>query len=141
MEREGGKPAAVVAVVTEPRFAQRYREYLEKEKLLNRQHRVKTMPDGTVALPVLGEALPEQHLQELRNRVAPGSTCTLAQLLDPVPSKKAQSCSPAQRLCLQQVHGKAWKTQILHIQPVKSYAPHVDHIVLDLECRPCPLVG
>lgn len=42
---------------------------------------------------------------------------------------------------LWQVHGKPWKTQILHIQLVKSYAPHVDHIVLDLECRPCPLVG
>lgn len=42
---------------------------------------------------------------------------------------------------LQQLHGKPWRTRILHIQPVKSYAPHVDHIVLDLECRPCPLVG
>uniref|UniRef100_A0A452VB85 tRNA methyltransferase 12 homolog n=1 Tax=Ursus maritimus TaxID=29073 RepID=A0A452VB85_URSMA len=136
MEREGGKPAAVVAVVTEPRFTQRYREYLEKQKLLDRQHRVEKMPDGTVALPVVGGALPEQYLQELRDRVAPGSTCKVTQLLDPVPSKKAQGCSPAQRLCLEQVHGTQWKTQILHIQPVKSYAPHVDHIVLDLECRP-----
>ncbi|XP_004697456.1 tRNA wybutosine-synthesizing protein 2 homolog [Echinops telfairi] len=42
---------------------------------------------------------------------------------------------------LQQVHGGLWKTQVLHIHPVKSYAPHVDHLVLDLECRPCPLVG
>uniref|UniRef100_A0A8C6B9L3 TYW2 N-terminal domain-containing protein n=1 Tax=Monodon monoceros TaxID=40151 RepID=A0A8C6B9L3_MONMO len=140
MDRAGGKSAAVVAVVTEPRFTQRYREYLEKQKLLERQHRVEKMPDGTVALPVLGEALTEQHLRELRNRVAPGSTCVVTQLLNPVPSKKAQACSPAQRLCLE-VYGKPWKTQILHIQPVKSYAPHVDHIVLDLECRPCPLVG
>ncbi|XP_008843663.1 tRNA wybutosine-synthesizing protein 2 homolog [Nannospalax galili] len=99
MEKEGGK-SVVVAVVTEPQFAQRYREYLEKEKLLDRQHRVEKMPDGTVALPVRGETLPEQHLQELRSRVAPGSTCMLTQLLNPVPSKKAQVCSPAQRLCL-----------------------------------------
>ncbi|XP_069469102.1 tRNA wybutosine-synthesizing protein 2 homolog [Ambystoma mexicanum] len=32
--------------------------------------------------------------------------------------------------------GQTWKTQILHIEHVKSYAPHVDHMVLDLECRP-----
>ncbi|XP_036686286.1 E3 ubiquitin-protein ligase RNF139 isoform X4 [Balaenoptera musculus] len=51
MDRAGGKSAAVVAVVTEPRFTQRYREYLEKQKLLERQHRVEKMPDGTVALP------------------------------------------------------------------------------------------
>ena len=69
MERAGGKPTDVVAVVTEPRFTQRYREYLEKQKLLDRQHRVKKLRDGTVALPVLREALLEQHLRELRNRV------------------------------------------------------------------------
>uniref|UniRef100_E5RHH6 tRNA methyltransferase 12 homolog n=1 Tax=Homo sapiens TaxID=9606 RepID=E5RHH6_HUMAN len=141
MERESGKPVAVVAVVTEPWFTQRYREYLQRQKLFDTQHRVEKMPDGSVALPVLGETLPEQHLQELRNRVAPGSPCMLTQLPDPVPSKRAQGCSPAQKLCLEQVHGKPWKTQILHIQPVKSYAPHVDHIVLDLECCPCPSVG
>lgn len=41
---------------------------------------------------------------------------------------------------LRQVHGKPWRTRILHVHPVKSYAPHVDHIVLDLDCRPCPQV-
>ncbi|XP_077588284.1 tRNA wybutosine-synthesizing protein 2 homolog [Stigmatopora nigra] len=29
-----------------------------------------------------------------------------------------------------------WKTNIRHIERVKSYAPHVHHVVLDLECRP-----
>ncbi|KAE8285711.1 tRNA wybutosine-synthesizing protein 2-like protein [Larimichthys crocea] len=29
-----------------------------------------------------------------------------------------------------------WLTNIQHIEHVKSYAPHVHHIVLDLECRP-----
>lgn len=138
MEREGGRPAAVVAVVTEPRFAQRYREYLEKEKLLNRQHRVKTMPDGTVALPVLGEALPEQHLRELRNRVAPGSTCALAQLLDPVPSKKAQSCSPAQRLCLQvsrwvESQGVTWSAALEADLP-RSWQRHGNLLLLSEDC-------
>ncbi|XP_077466622.1 tRNA wybutosine-synthesizing protein 2 homolog [Stigmatopora argus] len=30
----------------------------------------------------------------------------------------------------------SWKTNIRHIERVKSYAPHVHHVVLDLECRP-----
>ncbi|XP_026186180.1 tRNA wybutosine-synthesizing protein 2 homolog isoform X2 [Mastacembelus armatus] len=38
---------------------------------------------------------------------------------------------------LQDVTGASWKTNILHIEHVKSYAPHVHHVVLDLECRPC----
>ena len=29
-----------------------------------------------------------------------------------------------------------WMTTILHVERVKSYAPHIDHLVLDLECRP-----
>lgn len=33
--------------------------------------------------------------------------------------------------------GAHWTTKIQHIEHVKSYAPHVHHIVLDLECRPC----
>lgn len=37
---------------------------------------------------------------------------------------------------LQTAHGKSWLLNILHIEHVKSYAPHVDHVVLDLECRP-----
>nr|XP_014341594.1 PREDICTED: tRNA wybutosine-synthesizing protein 2 homolog isoform X1 [Latimeria chalumnae]XP_014341595.1 PREDICTED: tRNA wybutosine-synthesizing protein 2 homolog isoform X1 [Latimeria chalumnae]XP_014341596.1 PREDICTED: tRNA wybutosine-synthesizing protein 2 homolog isoform X1 [Latimeria chalumnae] len=37
---------------------------------------------------------------------------------------------------LQDMYGKCWRTKILHIEHVKSYAPHIDHLVLDLECRP-----
>lgn len=32
--------------------------------------------------------------------------------------------------------GTLWTASIQHIEHVKSYAPHVHHIVLDLECRP-----
>ena len=32
--------------------------------------------------------------------------------------------------------GKQWSVFVRHIQHVKSYAPHVDHLVVDLECRP-----
>lgn len=34
------------------------------------------------------------------------------------------------------VTGAHWRTNIQHIEHVKSYAPHVHHIVLDLECKP-----
>ncbi|NWY14248.1 TYW2 protein, partial [Aphelocoma coerulescens] len=37
---------------------------------------------------------------------------------------------------LAELHGRPWRTGILHIEAVKSYAPHVQHLVLDLECRP-----
>uniref|UniRef100_UPI0037E943A9 tRNA wybutosine-synthesizing protein 2 homolog n=1 Tax=Semicossyphus pulcher TaxID=241346 RepID=UPI0037E943A9 len=37
---------------------------------------------------------------------------------------------------LKDITGAAWTTNIQNIQHVKSYAPHVHHIVLDLECRP-----
>ncbi|KAJ8299705.1 hypothetical protein KUTeg_023765 [Tegillarca granosa] len=34
------------------------------------------------------------------------------------------------------IHKNKWTTNILHIEHVKSYAPHIDHLVLDLECHP-----
>ncbi len=34
------------------------------------------------------------------------------------------------------VGGQDWKVTVGHLEHVKSYAPHVDHIVVDLECRP-----
>ncbi|NXN93153.1 TYW2 protein, partial [Rhinopomastus cyanomelas] len=37
---------------------------------------------------------------------------------------------------LAELHGQPWQTSILRIEAVKSYAPHVHHLVLDLECRP-----
>uniref|UniRef100_A0A672JDP1 tRNA wybutosine-synthesizing protein 2 homolog n=2 Tax=Salarias fasciatus TaxID=181472 RepID=A0A672JDP1_SALFA len=37
---------------------------------------------------------------------------------------------------LRDVTGGPWTTAVLHIEHVKSYAPHVHHVVLDLQCRP-----
>ncbi|KAL1767729.1 tRNA wybutosine-synthesizing protein 2-like [Sigmodon hispidus] len=137
MESEGEK-SAVVAVVTEPRFTQRYREYLEKQKLLDRQHRAEKLQDGMVALPVLAETLPEEHLQELRNRVAPGSTCKLTQLLHPHPSKKARVCTPAQRLCLEvrrwvEDRGVTWSAELEADLP-RSWQRHGDLMLLSEDC-------
>lgn len=38
---------------------------------------------------------------------------------------------------LEVTHGGLWKIDILHIEHVKSYAPYVDHIVLDMRCVNC----
>ena len=32
--------------------------------------------------------------------------------------------------------GGEWSVRVDHIEYVKSYGPRVDHLVLDLECRP-----
>lgn len=32
--------------------------------------------------------------------------------------------------------GAGWTVMVRHLEHVKSYAPHVDHLVVDLECRP-----
>uniref|UniRef100_A0A3Q3EGI7 tRNA wybutosine-synthesizing protein 2 homolog n=1 Tax=Kryptolebias marmoratus TaxID=37003 RepID=A0A3Q3EGI7_KRYMA len=37
---------------------------------------------------------------------------------------------------LRDLTGALWVTSIQHIERVKSYAPHVHHVVLDLDCRP-----
>ena len=34
--------------------------------------------------------------------------------------------------------GKLWRVVVRHIEHVKSYAPHVDHVVVDVDCRPMP---
>lgn len=42
------------------------------------------------------------------------------------------------RICtlLLDITGDKWRTDIRHIEHVKTYAPHISHVVLDLECRP-----
>jgi tRNA wybutosine-synthesizing protein 2 len=34
------------------------------------------------------------------------------------------------------VKDRQWFVKFIHLEHVKSYAPHVDHVVLDLDCRP-----
>ncbi|NWW84639.1 TYW2 protein, partial [Rhynochetos jubatus] len=48
----------------------------------------------------------------------------------------AEATAARIRGLLAELHGQPWHTSILHIEAVKSYAPHVHHLVLDLECRP-----
>ncbi|XP_044124338.1 tRNA wybutosine-synthesizing protein 2 homolog [Bufo gargarizans] len=48
----------------------------------------------------------------------------------------AESTESKIRTFLQEVHNTPWHTSIVRIEKLKSYAPHVDHVVLDLDCRP-----
>ncbi|XP_042746666.1 tRNA wybutosine-synthesizing protein 2 homolog isoform X5 [Lagopus leucura] len=50
----------------------------------------------------------------------------------------AEAAAVRIRGLLTELHSQPWQTSILHIEAVKSYAPHVHHVVLDLECRPMP---
>ena len=34
------------------------------------------------------------------------------------------------------VLSQVWVVEVRHVEHVKSYAPHIHHLVLDLECRP-----
>ncbi|KAM4665016.1 tRNA wybutosine-synthesizing protein 2 homolog isoform 2-T2 [Discoglossus pictus] len=48
----------------------------------------------------------------------------------------AEKAAGQVRAILVQIHGFPWQTRILWVERVKSYAPHVDHVVLDLDCHP-----
>lgn len=37
--------------------------------------------------------------------------------------------------------GQQWTVELRHVERVKSYAPHVDHLVADIECRPVLCAG
>lgn len=53
-------------------------------------------------------------------------------------SWKQFSIAAARRMrrFLDNLHDAEWDVTILRVGKIKSYAPRVDHIVLDLECRP-----
>lgn len=128
-----------MAVVTEPRFAQRYRQYLEERQLLDARHRVQQLPGGAgVALPVRAQAAPERLLRELSERAAPGSTCTLTRLARPLPSRRARVCSPAQRLRAElrrwaEARGLAWSPELEADVP-RAWQRHGDLTLLGDDC-------
>lgn len=144
MEEIGAEPPAVVAVVTEPRFAQTYRDFLERRRLLDGRQRVRRLRDDAVALPLLAGAgaAPEQLLRELRERVAPGSSCSLQRLPSPSPSPspsaEARGCSPAARLArelrlLLRERGLPWSLELQADLP-RTWRRHGDLLLLGDRC-------
>ncbi|XP_053931901.1 tRNA wybutosine-synthesizing protein 2 homolog isoform X1 [Cuculus canorus] len=114
----------VPALATEPQFAQRLREHLEKEQLLDRRYRLQQVPGGRVALPVLEEKLDQLWLP----REVP---CGLVQLQDPVSSKAARRWTPAQKLRdeLRQLLGESWSEELERDVP-RAWQRHGDLILL-----------
>ena len=51
---------------------------------------------------------------------------------------KYASTTITKLLCEVKKKSTDWRVNFLHLEHVKSYAPHVDHVVLDLDCRPVP---
>ncbi|XP_042663458.1 tRNA wybutosine-synthesizing protein 2 homolog isoform X1 [Tyto alba] len=105
--------------------------------VLHIHHNVETPPAPT-PLPRAERGSPEaagpdgeaQHPTEGSGKETPGGR------IRPEWRRWAEATAARIRGLLAELHGQPWRTSILHIEAVKSYAPHVHHLVLDLECRP-----
>ncbi|NXE09393.1 TYW2 protein, partial [Lophotis ruficrista] len=114
----------VPALATEPRFAQRLREHLEEERLLDGRYRLQEVPGGRVALPVLEEKLD-------RLRLPREMPCELVQIQDPVPSRAARRRTPAQKLRdeLRRLLGESWSEELERDVPC-AWQRHGDLVLL-----------
>uniref|UniRef100_UPI00398E8DDC tRNA wybutosine-synthesizing protein 2 homolog isoform X2 n=1 Tax=Pristiophorus japonicus TaxID=55135 RepID=UPI00398E8DDC len=124
-----------IAIVTPAQFAQQYRQYLEKNGILDTVYRLQKQPDGSVALPVHCNKLCQLHLLNLCDTVAPGSTCTFTEMKNPILSKKSLVKSCHQRLqeelyALVKRSGVLWNDQLSHDLP-QVWKRHGDMIVLN----------
>ncbi|NXE51270.1 TYW2 protein, partial [Casuarius casuarius] len=107
---------------------------LEGEQILDVRYRLQKMPGGSVALPVLGEKLTEQHLRALRRSGTAEGPCRLTRLQDPVPSKAAGVRTPAQKLRhelrrLVVGSGESWSEELERDVP-RSWQRHGDLVLL-----------
>ncbi|NWV73908.1 TYW2 protein, partial [Dasyornis broadbenti] len=109
--------------------------------VLHIHHNVETPPTpAPLQTPVLlaewgspeaaGSGGEMQHPTEDGGKETPGAR------LRPEWQRWAEATATRIRGLLAELHERPWRTSILHIEAVKSYAPHVHHLVLDLECRP-----
>ncbi|KAM6253522.1 tRNA wybutosine-synthesizing protein 2 homolog [Porphyrio hochstetteri] len=114
----------VPALTTELQFAQRLRERLEEEQLLDRRYRLQKVPGGCVALPVLEEKLSQLQLPlEM--------PCELVWIQDPIPSRAACRQTPAQKLReeLRRLLGESWSEKLEHDVP-RAWQRHGDLVLL-----------
>nr|XP_033801415.1 tRNA wybutosine-synthesizing protein 2 homolog [Geotrypetes seraphini]XP_033801416.1 tRNA wybutosine-synthesizing protein 2 homolog [Geotrypetes seraphini] len=143
MEEEEKVDNTITALVTESMFSELYRKYLERKGILANSYRMQKQTDGTVTLPVLEKKLTESILQELRTSVAPGSTCAVTQMKNPVLSKRARVQSPAQKLrqelhCLMERYGISWERELDRDLP-HTWQRHGDLILLNEDCFSAPV--
>ncbi|NXN30273.1 TYW2 protein, partial [Nycticryphes semicollaris] len=114
----------IPALATEPQFAQRLREHLEEEQLLDGRYRLQEVPGGRVALPMLEEKLDQLRLpQEM--------PCELVRIQDPIPSRAARRQTPAQKLRdeMRRLLGKSWSEELERDVP-RAWQRHGDLVLL-----------
>ncbi|XP_062997882.1 tRNA wybutosine-synthesizing protein 2 homolog [Elgaria multicarinata webbii] len=122
------------ALITEPQFTQLFRKRLQREGILDSQYCVQKLPNGAVALPVLGQSLTAQRLQQLKESIPPGRTCALTWIQDPTPSKATKVRSPFRKLCdeiqhLMLIRGATWSEELERDLP-RSWQRHGDLVLL-----------
>ncbi|NWX62819.1 TYW2 protein, partial [Promerops cafer] len=109
--------------------------------VLHIHHNVETPPAPAplqTAVPLAEWGSPEaaSSAGEAQHPTEDGGEETLGARLRPEWQRWAEATATRIQGLLAELHGRPWRTSILHIEAVKSYAPHVHHLVLDLECRP-----
>lgn len=57
--------------------------------------------------------------------------------LKPAWSRYGQYVSRRIADVFREIDSALWSTHVQYIGCVKSYAPHVDHLVIDVQCQPC----
>ncbi|NWI88060.1 TYW2 protein, partial [Pitta sordida] len=105
--------------------------------VLHIHHNVETRPAPSSVLPA-EQGSPEaassdeeaQHPMEDTGKDAVGAR------IRPEWQRWAEATATRIQGLLAELHGQPWCTSIVHIEAVKSYAPHVHHLVLDLQCHP-----
>ncbi|NXB57338.1 TYW2 protein, partial [Struthidea cinerea] len=109
--------------------------------VLHIHHNVESPP---VPAPPQSPALPAEQGSpeaagsggEAQHPTEGGGKDTLGARLRPEWQRWAEATATRIQGLLAELHGRPWRTSVLHVESVKSYAPRVHHLVLDLECRP-----
>ncbi|NXK34161.1 TYW2 protein, partial [Piprites chloris] len=98
--------------------------------VLHIHHNVETPPAPPPVLPAEWRSPEAQHPMEDTGEETVGAR------IRPEWQRWAEATATRIQGLLVELHRRPWHTRVLHIEAVKSYAPHVHHLVLDLECRP-----
>ncbi|NXL75275.1 TYW2 protein, partial [Leptocoma aspasia] len=116
---------------------------LKKDRggVLHIHHNVETRPalappQAAVLLAGRGSPEPAGSGGEAQHPTEHGGEDTPGARLRPEWQRWAEGTATRIQGLLAELHGRPWRSSVLHVEAVKSYAPHVHHLVLDLECRP-----
>ncbi|TRZ09190.1 hypothetical protein HGM15179_017921 [Zosterops borbonicus] len=105
--------------------------------ILHIHHNVETPLAPTVALQAeRGSPEAVNPGGEAQHPTEDGGEEVLGARLRPEWQRWAEATATRIQGLLAELHGRPWRSSILHVEVVKSYAPHVHHLVLDLQCQP-----